>query len=133
VARRRELAWRLGLDLLLREASGVDLYTQVGSVSSAMLDLPFAAFCERLATRDELSLPPRYDAAKAEAAGWERARLCRALGVVRCIFRRPVELWLVLDKACFLAENGREVALGTFCARAVTPRNLMLVSHLGRG
>ena len=35
-------------------------------------------------------------------------------------------LWLALDRAMFLQERGYAVALGTFCARAVSPRNLLL-------
>ena len=48
------------------------------------------------------------------------------LELVRHLFRRPLELWLVLDYAVFLEEQGYRVRLGTFCDRQLTPRNLML-------
>ena len=34
----------------------------------------------------------------------------------------------LLDRALFLFERGREVSVGTFCDRAVTPRDLAIVA-----
>ncbi|MFT6395720.1 MAG: hypothetical protein ACJAYU_000462 [Bradymonadia bacterium] len=48
--------------------------------------------------------------------------------MVRAIYRRPIELWLVLDRAHRLAEAGRPVLVGQFCEREVSPRNLMILS-----
>jgi hypothetical protein len=45
------------------------------------------------------------------------------------LFRRPLELWLVLDRALYLQERGYEVKLGTFCAPTLTPRNVLLVAE----
>ena len=128
-ARRRENAWRLALDLLLREAAGEDGYTPLGALPKAELGQPFEAFCHTVAARLELTLPGRWDAAAAERAGWERARRARAWGLVRSLYRRPLELWLVLDRAIFLAEAGRSVHVEAFCPRAVTPRNLLIRSE----
>lgn len=130
-ARRRENAWRLGLDLLLREASGRDAYTPLGAIPRRELTLPFAAFCAQVTERLELTLPARWDAARGEERGWERARRARAWGVVRGVFRRPIELWLVLDRALALAEAGRSVTVEVFCDVAVTPRNLLIRSDRG--
>ena len=124
--RRRENAWRLGYDLLLREASGDDVYTPLGPLPPALVGLPFGDFCQQLAARRGDRLPPRWDPGHAEAAGVERARTARALGLVRAIFRRPVELWLALDRAMALQERGYAVGVAEFCPRAVTPRNLMI-------
>ena len=65
--------------------------------------------------------------------------ICLAGGTVRCLqrlfrrshrlrhlFRRPLELWMVLDYAVFLEEQGYRVRLGRFCARELTPRNLLV-------
>lgn len=127
-ARRREQVWRLGFDLLVRQASGVDSYVPQGRFEKAAFDKPFAEFCALAADRLERQLPPRWDAAAAERAGSERARHVRALGLVRGLFRRPMELWLVLDRALALCDRGRTAVVGTFCDPAVTPRNLMIVS-----
>ena len=48
--------------------------------------------------------------------------------MVRGVFRRGIELWVDLDRACYLAEAGWRVQLGTFCSRALTPRNLAITA-----
>ena len=53
----------------------------------------------------------------------------RNLELVRGLFRRPLELWLVLDRALFLSERGYEVQLGEFCDSHLTPRNLLLLAQ----
>jgi len=125
-ARRRENAWRLGLDLLLREASGEDRYTPLGRLPREHLALPFGAFCEQVAAARGRALPARWSPEAAERAGRQRALEARAWGLVRCLFRRALELWLVLDRACYLEERGFDVTVTTFCDRGVTPRNLLI-------
>jgi len=51
-----------------------------------------------------------------------------ALDLVRFLFRRPLEIWLALDRALFLQEQGYQVELGTFCPRHATPRNILIVA-----
>lgn len=128
-SRRRENAWRLGFDLLLREATGEDRYTPLGTLPKDILALPFAPFCVALAEHLALPVVVPADAEAAERAGWERARRARAWGLVRSLYRRAIELWLVTDRALFLAEAGREVSVEAFCPRDVTPRNLLLRSR----
>jgi hypothetical protein len=133
-ARRREMAFRAGLDLLAREASGEDRYHSLGNLSVAELRGSFADFCATMSRRTGWVLPGRFDPGAAERAGWERARQARALGSVRGAFRRPLELWLVLDRALWLVEGGRGARVQTFCPREVTPRNLLVTSRLvGQG
>jgi len=48
---------------------------------------------------------------------------------VRGLFRRPLEMWLVLDRALFLQENGYQAQVGRFCETALTPRNLMVLAE----
>ena len=46
--------------------------------------------------------------------------------LVRHLFRRPLEIWLLLDRALFLEEQGYRVEVGTFCPKPTTPRNLLI-------
>jgi hypothetical protein len=48
------------------------------------------------------------------------------LSIVRHAFRRPLEIWLVLDLACYLEQQGYSVSIGSFCDRQLTPRNLLI-------
>ena len=130
-ARRREQVYRLGLDELLREASGDDRYVPQGPLPHALWALPFEAFCVAAAEHLGRPLPPRIDAQVALRAAEARAHEVVALEAVRSLFRRPLELWLVLDAALAQREAGREVRVGTFCAEAETPRNLMVLSWPG--
>ncbi|MDF2488374.1 MAG: hypothetical protein K0S77_996 [Pseudomonas sp.] len=131
VRRQRDLsmARRLGFDLLQREQRGSDDYLPTPSLPVSWLEKPFAEYCRDLAELKDLVLQGEPDWPALEAAGWERLAVVRNLELVRNLFRRPLEMWLVLDRALFLREHGYEVRLGTFCQQPLTPRNLMLLAE----
>lgn len=122
------MARRLGFDQLQRQLRGCDEYLPTPSLPAGWLDKPFADYCRELAGRKGLSTGQENWAAL-EADGWRRLAEVRNLELVRGLFRRPLELWLVLDRALFLAENGYRVEIGTFCEAALTPRNLMVLAE----
>jgi hypothetical protein len=131
VRRQRDtsMARRLAFDLLQRQVRGVDEYLPTPSLPSAWLDKPFADYCLDLAALKELSTVGSPDWSTLEAAGWQRLAEVRNLELLRGLFRRPLELWLNLDRALFLAEQGYVVRLGTFCDASLTPRNLLLLAE----
>lgn len=131
VRRQRDhsMARRLAFDLLQRELRGVDAYLPVPSLPPAWLDKPFAAYCRELAALKELPAPAERDWAALEAAGWQRLAEVRNLELLRGLFRRPLELWLLLDRALYLEEQGYRVRLGAFCAYRLTPRNILLLAE----
>ncbi|MGY2185963.1 hypothetical protein D3C81_340600 [compost metagenome] len=133
VRRQRDMsmARRLGFDLLQRELRGVDEYLPTPSLPSAWLDKSFADYCHHLASIKELSTIGPQDWPAREAAGWQRLAHVRNLELLRGLFRRPLELWLVLDRALFLRNQGYEVRLGTFCETPLTPRNFLLLAERG--
>ena len=122
------MARRLGFDQLQRQLRGCDEYLPTPSLPAAWLDKPFADYCRELASLKGLSTGEQ-DWKALEAYGWRRLAEVRNLELVRGLFRRPLELWLVLDRALFLAENGYKVAVGCFCEAALTPRNLMVLAE----
>ncbi|ULT70439.1 methyltransferase [Pseudomonas sp. BC42] len=127
--RDRSMARRLAFDLLQRQVRGVDQYLPTPSLPSHWLDKPFADYCRDLAALKDLSTVDCQDWAALEAAGWQRLAQVRNLELLRGLFRRPLELWLVLDRALFLQEQGYAVRLGTFCQAPLTPRNLLLLAE----
>ncbi|WP_447754353.1 methyltransferase [Pseudomonas nicosulfuronedens] len=131
VRRQRDtsMAWRLGFDLLQREVRHCDEYLPTPAVSPTWLDKPFADYCRHLANLKGLNLPAAIDWPHWEAQGWQRLAHVRNLELVRGLFRRPMELWLLLDRALFLEEQGYRATLGAFCASQVTPRNLLLLAE----
>ncbi|PCR94275.1 SAM-dependent methyltransferase [Pseudomonas fluorescens] len=131
VRRQRDtsMARRLAFDLLQRQVRGIDEYLPTPSLPSAWLDKPFDDFCRDLAALKELSTIGEHDWPALEAAGWQRLAEVRNLELMRGLFRRPLELWLNLDRALFLSEQGYVVRLGTFCEAPLTPRNFLLLAE----
>ncbi|MBN2716825.1 MAG: methyltransferase [Deltaproteobacteria bacterium] len=126
--RKREMAFRQGMDLLLRQATGQDAYTPLGKIPPMIVRGSFEKFCRFAAQNKGLPLPRRIDWSAAEQAGWTRQHLVSALSISRQLFRRVLEIWLFLDRVAYLEENGYQVTYGTFCPREITPRNLMLLA-----
>lgn len=129
--RQRDLsmARRLAFDLLQRRQRGVDEYLPTPSLPVSWLDKDFVAYCRDLAELKGVALHGTIDWPALEADGWQRLARVRNLELVRGLFRRPLELWLLLDRALYLEERGYRVRLGSFCAHQLTPRNLLLLAE----
>jgi hypothetical protein len=122
------MARRLGFDQLQRQLRHCDEYLPTPSLPASWLDKPFANYCQALASLKGLSTGAQ-DWAALEAHGWQRLAEVRNLELVRGLFRRPLEVWLVLDRALYLGERGYRVEVGSFCETALTPRNLMVLAE----
>ncbi|HKK56457.1 methyltransferase [Marinobacter sp.] len=118
--------WRLGFDGLQRQLRQLDQYLPVPSHPGWMAKADFRQFCRWAADKTRITLPEPVDYRAWEAYGAQRLAQVRRHELVRHLFRRPLELWLVMDYAVFLEEQGYEVRLGTFCDRNLTPRNLLI-------
>lgn len=129
--REREQVFRLGLDLLLRQATGEDRYHSLPPLPARWLRQGFPSLVEQVSAALDTPLS-RGDLHAVEQQAWARLHRVRALGLVRGLFRRPLELWLALDVALYLEEQGYRVQLGTFCPREVTPRNLLVFAARDR-
>jgi hypothetical protein len=131
--RDRAMAWKLAF-VELRAERGVPRGRTFKPVPAAWYGLGFAAWMERLAEREGIDLrgppdrPPNWPAW--EAKGRLRQREVMRLDLARLVFRRPLEIWLALDRALFLARHGYRVRLAEFCDRALTPRNLLISARL---
>lgn len=122
----REMAWKLGFDHFRRQRDPAAPYRSFKPVPAPWMRGGFADFLAAMAARSGLAAPTAGEVAAAEAAGWQRHVEVMRLSVPRQAFRRLIELWLVLDQAARLADQGYEVSVGVFCERRLTPRNLML-------
>lgn len=77
----------------------------------------------------QLPAPSSEDWQALEHQGWQRLAEVRNLELLRGLFRRPLELWLLLDRALLLEEQGYHVRIGSFCPSELTPRNLLLLAE----
>lgn len=127
--RNQSMAWRLAFDLLQRQLRGIDEYLPTPSLPSDWFSKPFANFCHDLAELREVPSPGEQDWHALEARGWQRLAEVRNLELLRNLFRRPLELWLLLDRALYLQEQDYRVKLGTFCDYQLSPRNLLLLAE----
>ena len=124
--RHKKNAWRLGFDALQRELQQHNHYLPVPPIADTQFQGTFADFCQHAADLKNLTLPDGMDFDAFEARGWQRHHEVIRLDLLRHAFRRALEMWLVLDRALYLAEAGYRVTVGTFCERALTPRNLLI-------
>ncbi|MGE4404093.1 methyltransferase [Pseudomonas sp.] len=129
--RDQSMAWRLGFDILQRRLRGQDDYLPTPSLPSAWLKKDFERYCRDLVDLKRLPPPGNEDWPELERTGWRRLAEVRNLELLRGLFRRPLELWLLLDRALLLEEHGYRVRLGSFCPSELTPRNLLLLAERG--
>ncbi|EGU55879.1 hypothetical protein VINI7043_27130 [Vibrio nigripulchritudo ATCC 27043] len=122
--RREEMIFRLGLDSYLRQKQQSD-YTPIPSIKKSMLSEGFQHFCHWAAEKKELNLGD-MDFEYWQEIGEQRFWIMERLSLVQQIFQRPLELWLILDRALYLQEKGYEVTLCEFCERNDTPRNILI-------
>ena len=83
-----------------------------------------------MCARERIAAPAAQRMEMLERRGWELQREVMRLSIVRHAFRRPLEVWLVLDLAVRLENDGYAVDLGQFCERRLTPRNLLISARL---
>jgi hypothetical protein len=124
----RDQAWKLGF-VALRNALEGEAVRPFRPVPPSWRCDGFEAFCRQLAAREDVTLPAHIAWSDWEMTGWQRRAQVRRFELVRHAFRRPLELWLVLDIALGLEERGFDVQVGRFCARTLTPRNLLVLAQ----
>ncbi len=123
--RDREMVWKLGYELILQQQLGL-AYQPIKPFNKQWLREDFEYFCQQLAQRDGYKLPDNIDWQHYQTEGQQRQRESMRLSLPRFAFRRAIEMWLVLDMACYLESNGYSVQVSHFCDSALTPRNLLL-------
>ncbi|WP_373187276.1 methyltransferase [Halopseudomonas sp.] len=127
--RDRSMAWRLAFDLWQRETRNHDVYLPTPSRPESAMTNGIAVFCRELAGHHGLDLLEPASWADLEKRGWQRLAEVRNLELLRGLFRRPLEMWLLLDRALFMQEAGYQVEIGLFCPSELTPRNFLLIAE----
>lgn len=124
--RQLEMSYRLGFSQLLKSELNIDEYIPVPSIKKSELSEGFESFCQWASEVKEITLGSDIDFesyfAQGETLFWEMEKL----SLVQQVFRRPLEIWLALDRAIYLQEQGYEASIEEFCERSVTPRNLLI-------
>ncbi|MEZ8267556.1 methyltransferase [Vibrio cyclitrophicus] len=124
--RQLEMSYRLGFCQLLKAELGIDEYIPIPSIKKSELSEGFESFCGWASEVKGMSLGAGINFGlyleQGEALFWEMEKL----SLVQQVFRRPLEIWLALDRAIYLQEQGYEASIEEFCERSITPRNLLI-------
>lgn len=124
--REQELLWRLSFDEWQRQVRGVDQYLPVPALPRRCLSGSFVDFCRVVAKHHQFDWPDTEEESVWLEKGRDRLKLVQRMELVAHLFRRPLEIWLALDRVLFLESSGARVSLQTFCDRSLTPRNILI-------
>lgn len=124
--RQTEVTWRLAYQVLRERYAQAEGYRPLASVPKHWFAGAFADFADWAAQQHDWLLPTETDLSSVLEEGAQRYLEVKRLDLIRHIFRRPLELWLLADRALYLQEQGYQVSLKAFCSYQVTPRNVLL-------
>lgn len=128
--RQTEVTWRLAYQVLRERYAQADSYRPLASVPKHWFSATFAEFAAWAAEQHGWVLPTEVDLESALTEGAQRYLEVKRLDLIRHLFRRPLELWLLADRALYLQEQGYQVSLKAFCNYQVTPRNVLLQARV---
>jgi hypothetical protein len=128
--RDRAIAFKLGFAAWRHHLDAAD-YRSFKPVPESWMRGSFAEFMAPMCRREGLQPPAGADLERFERAGVRRQHEVMRLSIVRHAFRRVLEVWLAGDLAVYLEERGYVTELGVFCARDLTPRNLLISARRG--
>jgi len=128
--RQTEVTWRLAYDALRARLTGEQDYQPLPSLPKHWFSGHFADFIKFAAASQQLPLPATIDLAAILQHGQQAYLRLQRIDAVRHLFRRPLELYLLLDRALYLQQQGYQVRLQAFCDYQLTPRNFLLQAEL---
>ena len=127
--RETELLWRISFSHYAQLVGAKAGYTSVPNFSKGILSQTYQDFCHWAS--QEKSIPWQPDkCGHSLKLGQTHLKEIAKMELVRQRFRRPLEYWLLLDRALYLEEAGYQVDIMHFCDFAITPRNLLIKAQL---
>jgi hypothetical protein len=123
-----EQLWRLVFDLYRAQITGIAAYRSLPSVPKHWFSGELSTFIRWACEQQALPVPADAAIHALLPEAHERLALIRSIDNVRQLFRRPLELWLLLDRALFLQEQHYAVHLQQFCAHHESPRNTLIIA-----
>lgn len=125
-----ELQWRMAFDELQRELQQCNQYQPLPTLPKNLLTGEFKYFIHWAVENRQLNIAvDKLNLDFYLEKGQQRVQQIRRMELVQHLFRRPLELWLVLDRAMALEEAGFHVELTEFCQKNLTPRNILIKAY----
>lgn len=121
------------IHILLHDEYGRGELTALGNSSPKLYDESFGTYA--LEQLKRIGLAPKHS--KEELDDFfnhpSRQKLITdmiAAGLVRNAFGRLLEMYILLDRVCYLEEQGYKVSLMAFFDESLSPRNLGIVAEI---
>jgi hypothetical protein len=124
--RQLETIYRLAFDVMQRDLTGSNHYLTVPSVPNKILYGGFKSFANWAAQKYDIPIPNARQLSEYEIQGKTRGNVFSRIELIRYVFRRALEMWLVLDIILYLNELGYMTSVGIFCKKSDTPRNIVI-------
>lgn len=125
--------YRYAIHILLHDEYGRGELTALGNSSPKLYDESFGTYA--LEQLKRIGLAPKHS--KEELDDFfnhpSRQKLITdmiAAGLVRNAFGRLLEMYILLDRVCYLEEQGYKVSLMAFFDESLSPRNLGIVAEI---
>ncbi len=125
--------YRYAIHILLHDEYGQGELTALGNSSPKLYDESFGTYA--LEQFKRISLEPKHS--KEELDDFFnhpiRQKLIKdmiAAGLIRNAFGRLLEMYILLDRVCYLEEQGYKVQLLEFFDESLSPRNLGIVAEI---
>ncbi len=134
---KQRLIFQFVFDFIQRDFRAVDEYMPIKKAPDSVFREGLEAYLEWafIAKTISGSLQVVLSSRSVKSLEWylekaeERYLLVRQMELVQSLFRRPLELWLLLDKMLYLQELGFTVELQKLCQPSITPRNLVICAY----
>lgn len=124
--REQEMSYRLGFNALQQYINNSNHYLPIPSIKKSLLSDGFDHFCSWAAVQKNLILPDNIDYEFWLEKGKSAFVVMEKCDLIQHLFKRPLEVWLCLDRALLMEESGYEVRIGQFCLKEETPRNIVI-------
>jgi len=104
-------------------------YLTLGNSSEKLYDLSFGLYAEEQFKRLNLPFPGIDSLESFYSSSETQKKILQMLsaGILRDLFGRVLETYIVLDRALFLEENNYESTILALFSEEISPRNLALV------
>ncbi len=125
----QEMTWRHAFRVYA-QSQGRTSYQPLSSVAKQLFSHDAMAFFSFACQQHALPLPTPWQLQEALQQAEQRLLVQRRLELCQHLFRRPLEIYLVLDLVLWLQEHHYQVALHQLCESQLTPRNLLITANL---
>lgn len=122
--------YRYTLHLLLYKNFGIRQFTSLGgNRSNRYHNWSFSDYAREQLEKMKLEVPPKEELEKFYEDNQNEVNKMTRANIIRNLFSRPIELYLLLDRAIFLQENHFKVEVKTWFDGAISPRNIGIFAY----